>query len=316
MSRILAERRGVKLSEAQYIEIYQFYRQIKGVKGFTPKRALVSVVIVPVIFNLLAVSYLYFNQRDILFHPRGAGTSTPADYKTYFEDVFVDTEDGLKLHGWWVPSDSKITLLYLHGNGATLSQLSHVASIFHSYGVSALLIDYRSYGRSEGNARELSEVALARDAKASLFWLRRKTPENLVVIWGHSLGSSVAAKLASENKVQGLVLEGAFTSIYKMARQRYPFIWLPESLVLDKFATEDYVRLMEPTSLLMLHAQNDTVIPLEQGQEVFKVANQPKQFLLLEGIDHNDFPNVHELYRAEILRWLGSLAPKKGQNGP
>ncbi len=172
------------------------------------------------------------------------------------------------------------------------------SKIFYDFGFDSLLFDYRCYGSScQG---DLSEQSLDTDAQAAYEWLKAKSiPEKRIMIWGHSLGSSVAAKLATQNHPAGLILEGAFPSMKSISRQRNPWLILPSFLIWDKFETGNYVQ-NRACPLLELHAEKDTVIPIELGREVFKLAVEPKQWLEIKGINHNDFPSVAYQYRDVI----------------
>lgn len=216
------------------------------------------------------------------------------------------------LHGWWVPQsqpETAPTLLYCHGNGADLSALAEVASIFHSWGLNALLFDYRGYGSS--SPAPLSEQAVLEDSQAAYDWLTRAkgVPAKSIVFWGHSLGSAIAAKLATTRQAAGLILEGAFPRIYDVGRYRYPWLLLFPFMLFDPFATQEYLRSTEiPT--LHLHAEKDSVIPLSLGQQLIKSSRPAAELIVLEGIDHNDFPSVQILYKERILRFIHSSINK------
>lgn len=232
---------------------------------------------------------------------------TPADFNTPFKDVRIQTPDGVNLQAWWLEhSDSnpnRPALHYSHGNGATLSALAHVASIFFSYGWNVLLYDYRGYGQSDPAPNGLSEEVLAVDATAAYSWLASKVPETNIVLWGHSLGSAVAARLSTTTNPSAMVLEGAFTSMHDMARYRFPWALILPFMLKDPFVTKEYVK-TKNTPLLVMHSENDSIIPLHLGRKVYELANAPKKWLLIRGIDHNDFPSVEAKYSEEIKNFV------------
>ena len=138
-------------------------------------------------------------------------------------------------------------------------------------------------------------------------------PDNRIIIWGHSLGSSIAAELATQTHPAGLILEGAFPSIYAVSRQRNPWLLVFPFMIEDKFETDQYVK-ERSCPLLETHAEKDTIIPIELGQKVFDAAASPKQWLVIQGIDHNDFPSVAYQYKEPIQDFvktcLSSNSPK------
>jgi fermentation-respiration switch protein FrsA (DUF1100 family) len=271
--------------------------------------------LLPPLFAYLTIlaGFVLF-QKHLIFVPRPLdGITTPEVYHQAYEVVNFTASDGVTLNGWWVrhphPLPHQPVLVYCHGNAAMLSLLAQVTSIFYSYGFDALIFDYRSYGDSE--KAPLSEEAMDRDALAAYHWVKAKGyQDDQIFIWGHSLGSSVAAELATQTHPAGLFLEGAFPSIYAISRQRYPWLLIAPFMITDKFETEKYVT--ERTCPLMeFHAEKDTVIPIALGREVFAKALDPKQFVVLNGINHNDFPSVAEQYRQPIEDFIQACLKTK-----
>lgn len=268
------------------------------------------------LLSLGATAYLtYFfmlilMQRVMLYQEQTTEAVTPPSVVS--EDVRFKSEDGTELHGWWIDGPqgkNGPVLLYCHGNGATLSQLDHVAKIFSGYNLNALMFDYRSYGTSE--KKQLSEEGLAQDARAAYDWIKTEKGfrDDQIVIWGHSLGGAVASRLATEREPAALITEGAFSSVLDIARYRYPWLPLFEFMILDKYKAAKYLSTRK-MPLLMLHAENDTVIPISFGQKAFEMAAEPKNWLLIKDIDHNDFPSVNEVYRKDILEFINNSQTK------
>ncbi len=193
-------------------------------------------------------------------------------------------------------------LLYCHGNADCVSQLAEVSRIFYDFGFDMLIFDYRSYGASQ--KAPLSETAVDADALSAYHWVIAKGfKDDHILIWGHSLGSSIAAWLATQTHPAGLILEGAFPSIYAVSRLRSPWLLFPPSMIHDKFETGRYVT-QRTCPLLMIHAEKDTIIPVELGWKVFTSAVQPKQWLMVKNINHNDFPSVARQYENPINNFV------------
>ena len=275
------------------------------------------IILIPIALAYLTILGFYVAfQRRMIFHPVGLTGTTPADFhlKNY-KDVSFPSFDGVTLTGWWIEHPGKDPnrpiLLYCHGNADCVSQLAEVSKIFYDFGFDTLVFDYRSYGGSQKSP--LSEEAVDGDALAAYQWLKAKgIPDNHILIWGHSLGSSVAAELSTQTHPAGLILEGAFPSVYAVSRQRTPWLLVLPFMVRDKFETGKYVA-ERTCPLLETHAEKDTIIPIELGQRVFEEATAPKEWLEIKGIDHNEFPSVAYQYEKPILAFVQSCLGTKSK---
>jgi fermentation-respiration switch protein FrsA (DUF1100 family) len=200
------------------------------------------------------------------------------------ETVEIATEDGIKLHGWFVPSPApRGVVLFFHGNAGNISHRLDSLKIFHDLNFSTLIIDYRGYGASEGR---VSEQGTYRDAEAAWRYLteRRGVPASQIVLFGRSLGGAVAAYLASRHAPAALVVESGFVSVPDMAAVLYP--WLPARwLARIRFPTGEFLGAAS-CPVLIVHSRDDEIIPYDQGEALFERAGEPKQFLTLRG-DHN-----------------------------
>lgn len=268
-----------------------------------------KIILIPLVLAYLTVMAGYVGfQRKLIFHPVPLTGLTPKNYGLKFQEISFPSSDGVSLTGWWMEHPGKDSkrpvLLYCHGNADCVSQLAEVSRIFYDFGFDEFIFDYRSYG---GSAKApLSEKAVERDARAAYEWLKTKGfKDNRIIIWGHSLGSSVAAELASETHPAGLILEGAFPSIYAVSRLRDPWLLVFPFMILDKFETEKYVTRRD-CPLLMIHAEKDTIIPIELGRRVFEKAPEPKRWVEVKGIDHNNFPSVAYEYKKPIQDFVKS----------
>lgn len=277
-----------------------------GKRFVSLKRNLLAGVAIITFAYCTAISFLVVRQRSYIYRPGTIGAATPADYAVPFEKLRIPNGRGGELAAWWLRhDDSEIrpTLVYCHGNSANLSLLAEVSSIFYGWGWNALLFDYTGYGASSPASDGFSEDYLLQDAQRAYDWAKSRGLESQILIWGHSLGSSVAARLAAQNHPAGLILEGAFPSIVTVARQRYPWALIFPFMLLDRFDTATYV-LKRNFPLLVIHAELDGVIPAAFGRQVFDAASEPKQWLLVPSIGHKDFPSVARNY-ADFFRKLG-----------
>lgn len=206
-------------------------------------------------------------------------------------EVTFEADDGVRLHAWWFPRPPEAPpcggAIYFHGNAGHLAYRGEIAAGLASLGFDVLLPDYRGYGLSGGRP---SEEGLRRDARAAYRFLTRRSGAEgeRVLLVGNSLGSAVAAELATAEVVGGLVLVGPFESVRSVARERWP--WLPGwFLAFDSpgFDTASRVaRIRAP--LLFAVATDDRIIPPDQGRRLYEAAAEPKRWYEVAGAGHND----------------------------
>lgn len=261
---------------------------------------------------LAAVGYM---MRDallggLLYFPMRPSGVTPAMAGLAFEDLTLRAEDGVELHGWWIPAGAQradraaVHLLLCHGNAGSIeNRLLHARSLVDA-GVDVLLFDYRGYGRSQGSPSEAGTYLDARAARQALL-ARSGVDASRVFYLGESLGAAVALELALANPPRGLVLQSAFTSIRDMARFHYPLI--PQALVPDAYPNLARVpQLRAP--LLVLHGDADEIVPVAAGQALHAAAPEPKKLLILRGLGHNDLVSgAGADYGRMIAEWARAL---------
>jgi fermentation-respiration switch protein FrsA (DUF1100 family) len=233
-------------------------------------------------------AYVFFMQDRLIYYPNlpsRAVTASPRDLGLEYEDVAITTSDNIRLHGWFVPAQKERgVLLFFHGNAGNISHRLDSIEIFHNLGLSILIIDYRGYGKSQG---KVSEQGTYLDAEAAWQHLTRKRsiPAENIVIFGRSLGGSIAAYLAARQQPAALILESSFTSVPDMGAHLYPI--LPVRL-LSRFSYDTQAALKSITCpLLVIHSPHDEIIPFVNGRTLFETANEPKSFLKIRG-DHNE----------------------------
>lgn len=216
------------------------------------------------------------------------------------EDAEFKAADGTRLHGWYLAHPRpRAVVLFCHGNAGNVTHRAPVLQAMHEQvGASVLVFDYRGYGRSEGKANERGVLA---DARAARSWLaaREKIAEERIVLMGESIGGAVAVDLAPDG-ARALIVENTFSSLPEVAAYHFP--WLPVRWLM-RTRLDSAKRIAEYHGpLLQSHGDRDRVVPIRFGQRLFEAANEPKQWLLYPGCDHND-PRPAEYYRkvAEFL---------------
>jgi pimeloyl-ACP methyl ester carboxylesterase len=260
-------------------------------------------------FYVSACTYMWVQQKHVIFMPERKIIKTPADYHLKFEDVYlqVHSSDGHieQMHCWWIPTDepSNRYLIYLHGSALNIgANVSH-ARRFKELGFSVLLISYRGYGQSEGDFP--TEAQVYADAEAAWNYLVKQkgiTPSD-IFIYGHSLGGAVAINLAvSHPEAKGLIVEATFTSIADMGRQHKFYRLLPLGLIThQRFDSINKIeRLKMP--VLFLHGTEDSLVPFTMSRRLFDRAPSPKKLKLISGGGHNNSASVGGAEYLESVR--------------
>ncbi len=268
-------------------------------------RTLVSILTIAVSVYLILMLVLYLMQGRMVFlsnFPGRALTASPADIGLEYEDVSLPTRDNERLHGWYVPStNSTGVVLFFHGNAGNISHRLDSIEIFHELDLDVLIIDYRGYGQSSGSTSEQGTYTDAQTAWDYLVDMRNIAPEK-IVIFGRSLGGAVASWLAARTTPGSVILESCFTSGADMAGRLYPF--LPARLITRlKYPVEEYVKQIS-SPLLVIHSQQDEIIPFDMGQSIFAAAPEPKEMLVLSGDHNGGFLLNRNRYQAAIGEFL------------
>jgi len=254
---------------------------------------------------------LYYKQATFLYKPVRPVPYTPEEISIQFEDIVLKSEDGLKLNGWYVPAEnSEFTVLFCHGNGGNLMHRLDSINLLYNLGVSCFVFDYRGYGNSQGKP---SEEGTYLDANAAYRWLTetRKTPPETIILFGRSLGGSIAAQLASTVDAAGLIIESTFTSYADIGQRFYPYMpvrWFARF----SYRTIDYIREVH-YPVMIIHSQNDEVIPFEFGLELYEAANEPKEFIEIFGSHNDGFLYSSETYKKAWTKYLTLLRDRKPQ---
>ncbi len=235
-----------------------------------------------------ATLFLVIFEKRLIYYPAADLDVTPRALGLPFEEVLIDVEPGVKVHGWFIKAASEqsvATVLFSHGNAGNIADRLDRVLRLRGLGADFLLYDYRGYGRSTGSP---DEEGTYRDGRAAYDYLveRRRIDPAHIVLMGESLGCAVSIQLAIERKAAGLVLEAPFASVAHMAGAIYPFLPLG-SFIRTRY--ENLKKIPQLTMpLLVVQGTRDEVIPVAQGKMVFDAAPEPKRYLAVEGAHHND----------------------------
>ena len=278
------------------------YRRYKQGKFMA---VLITILSIVAAVYLGLSTLLFLSQSRVLYQPSRSYDYVPADYGLVCEEVLLSTPDGVTLAAWYVPAEGGWrTVLFCHGNAGNISHRLDTLKMFYELGLNCLIVDYRGYGKSTSKPTEKGTLI---DIMAGFQWLNEEKDvrSEELILFGRSLGGSIAATIAKDINPASLVLESAFTSFDDVGAHYYP--WLPVRL----FSRFDYNTLEAVKQVvcpvLVIHSPDDEIIPYKFGQQIFAAANEPKQFGNLEGGHNEGFYDNDDLYKQIWENWLQHL---------
>jgi fermentation-respiration switch protein FrsA (DUF1100 family) len=248
-------------------------------------------------------------ERELLYRPVRDYARTPADMGLRYEDLWIDvvraeSEGGERVHAWWLPASrpDAPALLYLHGIRWSLGNNLFRIARWHELGFSVLAIDYRGFGRSDGDLPD--EARIYADARAAWAELERREPRReRRFIYGHSLGAAVALDLAADvDGAAGVIAEAGFTSLADVvAQSSYAPLAL---LVTQKFDALSRVKQLRIPSLFM-HGTADRYVPPAMTERLYEAAPHPKRLHWIEGGNHGNWNGAGlDEYRRVVLEFV------------
>ena len=234
---------------------------------------LLQIILVIFFIYFLILVFLYFYQRNLLYHPNENNYSEDK-ISVDIENVRIKTSDNIELLGWYHEKNLKDfkTLIFFHGNAGSLENRIHKLNHFRDMNINFLIIAWRGFSGNNGNP---SEQGLYEDGKSAIDWLIKKgVSEKNLILYGESLGTGVATHLAQNKNYAGVILETPFTSMIDAAKKFYPYI--PVKLLLkDKF--ENYKKIKNINlPILIMHGEIDQLVPFSMGKKIYEIANEPK----------------------------------------
>ena len=256
-------------------------------------------------YAMIAVA-AFVLQRRLMYFPDPQRTLPASFALSGVDERVIETPDGERLVAWYGrAAPGQPTLLYFHGNAGNLASRSERVRRFLARGCGIFMLSYRGYGGSTGTPSETANVA---DAKLAYAALRREgVAASEIVVYGESLGSGVAVQVAADLPVAGVALDAPYTSIVDVAAGAYRFLPV-RPFMFDRYETMQFLPKVR-APLLVLHGEEDEVIPVAMGRAVYAAANAPKEIVTFPHAGHSD----HHLYGSyeELFRWLDGLAKSR-----
>lgn len=253
------------------------------------------------IIYLMVVSYVYFNQEEMIF----PAYKLPQNYQFSFDEDFkemnIPSFDGKKLNGLlFKVKNPKGLIFYLHGNAGALNSWGNVAKVYTQLGYDVFILDYRGYGKSEGTIE--NQEQMFQDVSIVYHKLMERYDEKNVFITGYSIGTGIAAYLASENNPKGLILLAPYDNFTEFSGTRMPFI--PNFIKKFSFETNQYIKKIQ-SPIAIFHGNKDNVISFDNSVRLAKLLKKGSQFYLLENQDHIGI-NENEAYITQLKQILAN----------
>jgi fermentation-respiration switch protein FrsA (DUF1100 family) len=264
---------------------------------------------------IIALGALLAGCTQVFFQPHRLKVLTPEKFGLAYEEVQFKSGDAVELFGWFLPArgDASGTILFLHGNAENIS--THIAAIawLPAQGFNVFLIDYRGYGASGGNPT-LAGAQRDIDAGMQTLLARSDIDTDRIVVYGQSLGGALAiynvAHSPYRDHMRALVVDSAFSSYTGITREKlastwltWPFQWLAPLTVDESFSPLPAIKLISPIPLLVIHGDQDTIVPVHHAQRLYDAALEPKQLWVIPGAGHIQGMR-QEMWRDRFVAYL------------
>lgn len=256
-----------------------------GIEDWLKKRMIKILIIIA--SSLIAIKIgVHFLTNSLLYWPSKILESTPDEFGLLYEDIKFFSSNGSRLHGLFFPAkDAKVTIILFHGNGENIGDRLDFVKELVDLSINVFYFDYQGYGKSEGKP---GEKDIYDDAMAAynLVKIRDDVDPDFIVLFGRSLGGAVAIDLATKVKCYRLITDSTFSSLREVGKKRFPytpiFLFTP-----NKYNNSRKISLLN-VPVLIIHGTEDETIPFYHGEILYKRANEPKEFYIIEGAGHNN----------------------------
>lgn len=243
---------------------------------------------------LLLITYLI--QERFIFKPEKLKQDFIYKYDTPFKELFFDVEPGVRINGLhFTVKNPHGLILYFHGNSRSIKGWARYAKDFFRYNYDVVLVDYRGFGKSTGKRTEklmFSDMQFVYDTLAVQY------TEHHIIVYGRSLGSGFAAKIASDNKPRYLILDAPFFSFKNVVERFLPII--PTRYVLRfHLRTDKWIRHVNCHTYI-LHGTKDWLIPISNSEKLQAISPRKITLIRIIGGGHNNlptFPQYHNIIR-------------------
>lgn len=244
-------------------------------------------LLITLILLMVAFSVFYKKiENYFVFFPQSNLEYSPEDFNLKWNEIYISTPDGCKLHGWLFPVDRDAPyILFCHGNAGNISHRLENIKLLAEMQLNVLIFDYRGYGKSTGKP---SEKGIYLDTLTAYDYLlnKEKIKPEKIIVFGRSLGAAAVIDVAMQRKVKSVIIESGFLSTRHMARRMGIFSLLSPFLPAHYNNLEKITMLSVP--ILIIHGTKDEIAPVSMGEKLFEAANNPKFLYRIPEANHND----------------------------
>jgi len=249
-----------------------------------------------------------------LFYPMPNHVLEPSVLGIQYENISINSTDGIMLHGWWLHAkdQSKATVLFFHGNAQNIS--THIEHVYWltNYGYDVVAIDYRGYGASQGLPSVSGSID---DIRAAIRYAAsdERVGSNPIFVIGQSLGGSlaVAAMAADDIKIHinALIVISAFSDYRQITQDVLSSSWItwvlqwPLSFTVDNsYSPEKLIKYIVPIPVLIMHGNEDKIVSVSHAKRLYALAAEEKFIEILPGRHNNILNNKDN--RTVLIEYL------------
>ncbi|MRG47595.1 alpha/beta fold hydrolase [Chitinophaga sp. SYP-B3965] len=241
---------------------------------------------------ILLMILAYLIQERFIFKPEKLKPDFEFRYDQPFEELFFEVAPGVRINGLHFKVEKpKGILLYFHGNSRSIKGWGKYAKDFTRYGYDVLMVDYRGFGKSTGKR---TEADLLNDSQFVYNTLCAMHPENHILVYGRSIGSGFATRLASDNTPRYLILDAPYYSFARVVKRFLPI--LPLRWVLRYHLRTDLWIKKVKCHTYILHGTKDRLIPVRHSEHLQKLNPRRITLIRIEGGRHNNLPSFPEYH--------------------
>ena len=250
---------------------------------------------------LVLVALIYLLQERFIFKPEKLEPDFKYEYDAPFSELNFDVEPGVRINGLHFTTINPLGLiLYFHGNTRSIKGWAKYAKDFYRYNYDVVLVDYRGFGKSTGRR---SETDMLKDMQFVYERLAEQYGETHLIVYGRSLGSGFATKVASDNNPRYLILDAPYFSFTKAIERFLPL--LPVRIILRFHLRTDIWIGKVKCYTYILHGTKDRLIPISYSEKLQAI--NPKKITLIRivGGRHNNLPTFNEYHNfiRDILKF-------------